>query len=98
MFRSCALMLMVLPLAAQAGDAAVKPAPNAGETAVEVNLECTVQPDMTVKDCVITNADKVTEGDAMDAIHAIEAKSTPVPNGKPGDKVRIVMKLAKAAA
>lgn len=95
MFRSCALVVAILPLAAQAGQPAAKTAPVAAPAGIEVNLECTVQPDMTVKGCMVTNADKVAESDAMDAIHAVEARSDPVPSGKPGDKVKIVMKLAQ---
>ncbi len=92
MIRVCALALVLLPLAAQAGET-TQPIPNATTVTVAVNLECTVQPDMTVKDCMVTNGNAVSESDAMDAVHAIEAKSTPVPSGKPGDKVHITMKL-----
>ena len=92
MIRMCALALLALPLVAQASETA-QPIPNETVATVAVSMECTVQPDMTVKDCVVTNGTAVSEGAAMDAVHAIEAKSTPVQYGKPGDKVHITMKL-----
>lgn len=94
MIKLFALAIAVLPLAAHAADTTkAEPIPNATTVTVAVNLDCIVQADMTVKDCQVTNSGAVAETDAMDAIHAIEAKSTPVPSGKPGDKVHITMKL-----
>ncbi len=96
MLKFSVLTLALLPLAApmaHAGDTRVQPIPNQTTVLVKVSLECVVQPDMTVKDCVALNAAAIPESDVMDAVHAVEAKNDPVPSGKPGDKVKIVMTL-----
>ena len=95
MLKMSAFMLVaLLPVTAQGGDRA-QPIPNQTTVTVEVALDCIVKDDLTLKDCTITNSRDVLENDALEALHAIEAKSTPVTNGKPGDKIHIRMKLAR---
>ncbi len=86
-------LALAVPLAVVPADSQPQTPPEPATAPMQVKLDCVVQSDQTVRDCVITNMPSVDrdQDQALQALHAIEAKSTPVPNGKPGDKVHIVM-------
>ncbi len=88
---SALILAVPLAVAPAGGQPQTPPDPTSAPAPLRVKLDCVVQPDRTVKDCVITNMPSVDQDQALLALHAVEARTTPVPNGAPGDKIHIVM-------